>query len=149
MLILRKKIIVAVDGSPQSDKAAEEAVRLATVSGEQFKSEVFAVLVLPKSQEPAVIEYLPDPDSCEPDQEETLQRVFYVIDKSATEAHVDMEKMIVYGDPVDELLRLSEELECDVIVIGSSGKGRVKRVLQGSVSAKVAMQAHCSVYIVR
>ncbi len=29
MLTLRKKILVAIDGSPQSDKAAEEAVRLA------------------------------------------------------------------------------------------------------------------------
>jgi len=33
MLKLSKKIIVAIDGSPQSDKAAEEAVRLASISG--------------------------------------------------------------------------------------------------------------------
>jgi nucleotide-binding universal stress UspA family protein len=47
MLNLRKKILVAIDGSPQSDKAAEEAVRLAAGNQSQFKSPVFALLVLP------------------------------------------------------------------------------------------------------
>ncbi|HWI41715.1 MAG TPA: universal stress protein, partial [Verrucomicrobiae bacterium] len=39
--------------------------------------------------------------------------------------------------------------QVDVIVIGSSGKGFLKRKLLGSVSDKVARQAPCSVYIVR
>jgi nucleotide-binding universal stress UspA family protein len=46
MLNLRKKILVAIDGSPQSDKAAEEAIRMAAGNQSQFKSRVYAMLVL-------------------------------------------------------------------------------------------------------
>jgi nucleotide-binding universal stress UspA family protein len=47
------------------------------------------------------------------------------------------------------LLYFAKEKGCDVIVIGSSGKGMVKRTVLGSVSTKVALHAQCSVYIVR
>ena len=53
MLTLSKKIIVAIDGSPQSDKAAEEAVRLAATSGTKFKSKLYAVMVLPNMKTPS------------------------------------------------------------------------------------------------
>jgi len=149
MLTLSKKILVAIDGSPQSDKAAEEAVRLASISGSRFKSRIAALLVLPKSDAPAVIDYLPD-DSRKPvDVEAVRKRMFYVIEKSAREAGIELESLIAYGDPVEEILKMAEAKESDVIVIGSSGKGLVKRTFLGSVSSKVAMQSHISVYIVR
>ena len=47
MLMISKKVLVAIDGSPQSDKAAEEAVRLVTQSGTKLRGQLFAVLVLP------------------------------------------------------------------------------------------------------
>lgn len=150
MLTLSKKIMVAIDGSPQSDKAAEEAVRLAAASGSKFKSQIYAILVLPKVDAPAVIDYLPDSRAVSPlSVDEARKRMFYVIEKSAREADVELENLIVYGEPAEEIIRMAEEKECDVIVIGSSGKGRVKRALLGSVSTKVSLQAHISVYIVR
>jgi nucleotide-binding universal stress UspA family protein len=60
-----------------------------------------------------------------------------------------LENLIAYGEPADEIIHMAKEKECDVIVIGSSGKGRVKRALLGSVSTSVALNAHISVYIVR
>ncbi len=150
MLTLSKKILVAIDGSPQSDKAAEEAVRLAAASGSKFRSRIYALLVLPKSDAPAVIDYLPDSRAVAAvDVDATRKRMFYVIDKSAREAGVDLTSLVAYGDPADEIIHMAEEQECDVIVIGSSGKGRVKRALLGSVSAEVALKADISVYIVR
>lgn len=150
MLTLSKKIMVAIDGSPQSDKAAEEAVRLAAASGSKFKSQIYALLVLPKDDAPAVIDYLPDSRAVSPlSVDEVRKRMFYVMEKSAREAGVALENLIAYGEPAEEIIRMAEEKECDVIVIGSSGKGRFKRALLGSVSTKVSLQAHISVYIVR
>ena len=150
MLTLSKKILVAIDGSPQSDKAAEEAVRLAAASGSKFKSHVYALLVLPKVDAPAVIDYLPESRAVSHRNiDETRKRMFYVVEKAAREADVELESLFAYGDPADEIIRIAEEKECDVIVIGSSGKGRVKRALLGSVSAEVSLKAHISVYIVR
>lgn len=150
MLTLSKKILVAIDGSPQSDKAAEEAVRMAAASGRRFKSKVFAVLVLPSMRAPSFTDFFPSPPATEqPDWEEKRKRLFYVVEKAASDADVDLESLVVYGDAAEEILTLSDDRECDVIVIGSSGKGRMKRTLLGSVSTKVALHARCSVYIVR
>lgn len=150
MLTLSKKILVAIDGSPQSDKAAEEAVRLAAQSGPKIKSQVFAVLVLPSMKTPSFTDFFPaKPPTEQPDWEEKRDRLFYVVEKVAKETDIELESLVVYGDPAEELIHVASERDCDVIVIGSSGKGRMKRTLLGSVSTKVALHAHCSVYIVR
>ena len=150
MLTFSKKILVAIDGSPQSDKAAEEAIRLAAQSGAKLPSQVFAVLVLPSLKPPSFTDFFPSkPPTEEPDWQEKRDRLFYVVEKAAGEAGVGLESLVVYGDPADELMHFAREKGCDVIVIGSSGKGTVKRTLLGSVSTKVALQAQCSVYIVR
>ena len=150
MLTLSKKILVAIDGSPQSDKAAEEAVRLAAQSGAKLRSQVFAVLVLPNLKPPSFTDFFPTkPPTEESDWQEKRERLFYVVEKAAGESGVALESLVLYGDPADELLYFAKEKGCDVIVIGSSGKGMVKRTVLGSVSTKVALQAQCSVYIVR
>ncbi len=150
MLNLSKKILVAIDGSPQSDKAAEEAIRLASAAGTRFKSKVYAMLVLPGMRTPSFTDFFPAPPVTEqPDWEEKRQRIFYVVEKAAKEAGMTLENRVVYGDASEEILGFAEEEAISVIVIGSSGAGRVRRALLGSVSAKVAMHARCSVYIVR
>lgn len=150
MLTLSKKILVAIDGSPQSDKAAEEAIRLAVQSGAKLRSQVFAVLVLPSLKPSSFTDFFPaKPPTEEPDWQEKRERLFYVVEKSANDAGVSLESLVLYGDPAEELIHFARDKGCDVIVIGSSGKGMVKRTLLGSVSTKVALQAQCSVYIVR
>ena len=150
MLNLAKKILVAIDGSPLSDKAAEEAVRLAAGNPSQFKSKIYAVLVLPNAPRNTFTDFVPSPPLTEtPEWEELRQRIFYVIERNAVEADIPLEIKVAYGDPADELINLAEKQEIDVIVIGSTGKGFIKRKLLGSVSDKVARHARCSVYIVR
>ena len=150
MLTLRKKIVVAIDGSPQSDKAAEEAVRLTAASGTKFKSQLYAVMVLPSMKTPSFTDFFPDKPATEmPGWQEKRDRLFYVVEKVAKETEIQLESLVVYGDPAEELMLMAEEKNCDVIVVGSSGKGRMKRTLLGSVSTKISLHAHCSVYIVR
>ena len=150
MLNLRKKILVAIDGSPLSDKAAEEAVRLAAGNPSKFKSKIFAMLVLPSAPRNTFTDFVPSPPITETKEWEDLrQRIFYVIEKDAAEYDIPLEIKVVYGNPADELLGFAEKENVDVIVIGSTGKGYIKSKLLGSVSLKVARQAHCSVYIVR
>jgi nucleotide-binding universal stress UspA family protein len=150
MLNLPKKILVAIDGSPLSDKAAEEAVRLAAGNPSQFKSSIHAVLVLPNAPRNTFTDFVPSRPVTETKEwDELRQRIFYVIEKNAAEAEIPLEVKVVYGDPADEILNMAEKEELDIIVIGSTGKGFLKRKLLGSVSDKVARHAKCSVYIVR
>ncbi|OGU17073.1 MAG: universal stress protein [Geobacteraceae bacterium GWC2_53_11] len=150
MLNLRKKILVAIDGSPQSDKAAEEAVRLAVGNQTQLKSRIFALLVLPNSPTSTYTDFVPAAPMTETKKwNELRERIFYVVEKYATEHDIPLEMIVEYGDPADRIIALAKREEIDVIVIGSSGKGFIQRKIKGSVSHKVASNAACSVFIVR
>lgn len=150
MFNLSKKVLVAIDGSPPSDKAAEAAVRLvAGSSTEHFRSTLFAVIVRPAKDDPSLHDLYPGRGGRVADWSIRQQRVFYVIDKAASEAGILLRKEVVYGEVDEQLLLFADRENCDLIVIGSSGKGRLRRALQGSVSTRVALNARCSVYIVR
>lgn len=150
MLNLRKKILVAIDGSPQSDKAAEEAVRMAAGSQSQFMSRIYAMLILPNAPTSTYTEFVPTAPVTETEKWDQLRRqIFYVIEKSASERNVPLEMIVEYGEPAEKLLNFAKKEQVDVIVIGSSGKGFLQRRLKGSISHKVASTAPCSVYIVR
>jgi nucleotide-binding universal stress UspA family protein len=150
MLNLRKKILVAIDGSPMSDKAAEEAIRLAAGNPSQFKSKVYAMLVLPNAPRTTFTDFVPPKPVTETEQWQELQeKIFYVVEKNATETGIPLEIKVAYGDPAEELIGFAAKEEIDIIVIGSAGKGFLKRKLLGSVSDKVVRNARCSVYVVR
>lgn len=56
---------------------------------------------------------------------------------------------IVQGDPAEEIVRLANIYQTDLIVIGSRGLTGVNRIVQGSVSSQVVAEADCSVFVVR
>ena len=150
MLNLRKKILVAIDGSPYSDKAAEEAVRMAACNRSQFKSKEFALLVVPNAQSSSYSDFVPIKPLTETEQwEELRKRIFYIVEKSAAEYDVPLEMIVEAGEPAEKLVEFAKQEGVDVIVIGSSGKGLLERRLKGSVSRRVAELATCSVYLVR
>ena len=150
MLNLSKKIVVAIDGSPPSDKAAEEAVRLTLASStEHFKGLLSAVIVRPAKDDPALHDLYPGRGGQLSEWKLRQERIFYVVDKAAAEAGIQLRKEVLYGEVGEQLLQFSEREDCDLIVIGSSGKGRLRRALQGSVSTRIALNARCSVYVVR
>ena len=150
MLNLRKKILVAIDGSPHSDKAAEEAVRLAAGNQSQLKSRIYALLVLPNAPSSNYTDFVPSAPMTETKKwDELRERLFYVVEKCAAEHDIPLEMIVEYGDPADKIISLAKREEMDVIVIGSSGKGPIERRIKGSVSHKVASNAGCSVFIVR
>lgn len=56
---------------------------------------------------------------------------------------------IVSGDPAEEIVRLSNIHQADLIVMGNRGLTGVTRILQGSVSSQVIVDAPCSVLVVK
>ncbi|MDQ3791148.1 MAG: universal stress protein [Actinomycetota bacterium] len=53
------------------------------------------------------------------------------------------------GGVADEIVGLADELEAGLVVVGSRGRGRIRRTLAGSVSESVFRDAHCPVMVVR
>jgi len=59
------------------------------------------------------------------------------------------EMQVERGDPGPVLCELAEALSADVVVVGSRGRGALRRVLLGSVSSYVVHNAPCPVLVVR
>lgn len=53
------------------------------------------------------------------------------------------------GDPSDGILAVADELQCDMIVLGTHGRTGLGRLLMGSVAEKVVRQAKCPVLSVK
>lgn len=62
---------------------------------------------------------------------------------------VELETRVVAGPPAHAILTQSEELGASLIVLGSHGRGALGRLMLGSVSNKVALQARCAVEVVK
>jgi nucleotide-binding universal stress UspA family protein len=60
-----------------------------------------------------------------------------------------VEVLIDIGDPASTIVRLSQDLEADLIVMGRRGRGDLGGLLLGSVSHKVGHLAACAVMTVR
>jgi nucleotide-binding universal stress UspA family protein len=58
-------------------------------------------------------------------------------------------KGLLEAEPDEEIVLLAEKECADLIVMGSRGRGRIRRALMGSVSDLVVRHAHCPVLVVR
>lgn len=56
---------------------------------------------------------------------------------------------VVSGDPAEEIIRLANIYQVELIVIGNRGLTGMKRILEGSVSSQVVAEAPCSVFVVK
>jgi len=68
------------------------------------------------------------------DDPETLKRVVSIL--------------VVDGDPADEILKKADELNCDMIIMGTHGKGLIAHTFLGSVSEKVLHRTRKPVFII-
>jgi nucleotide-binding universal stress UspA family protein len=59
------------------------------------------------------------------------------------------EIVITKGNPVDEILRIADERNCDIIVMGSHGHGNIIDAMIGSISTKVLKRSKKPVFLVR
>ena len=59
------------------------------------------------------------------------------------------EPRVVQDGPKEQIVRVAEEWQADLVVVGASGLGGVRGFLLGSVSQTVARHAHCAVLVVK
>jgi nucleotide-binding universal stress UspA family protein len=61
---------------------------------------------------------------------------------------IETEYEAILGFAVDKLVRLSNEEETALLVMGATGKNHLEKKLIGSISLDVARKAHCPVFLV-
>jgi len=75
-----------------------------------------------------------------------LREILSRTETEMNEQGIECSTVVDEGDPADVLVRLADECNADVLVIGN--KGMHRRVL-GSVPKSVAHNADCSVFVVK
>lgn len=140
-------ILVATDGSDDSDAAVEAALDLAHDTHGRL-------LVLSVVPEVASGDDRPDGDDATEstrDDEEVVAataRANDVVDH-AVEWGLEATPLVWEGEPADAILAAAISESADVIVIGSSGRTGVGRMLLGSVTDDVVRRAGVPVMVVR
>ena len=133
------KILIAVDGSEQAEKAFQYASYL----GERCKARLLLVYVV---EEFATIGYSISKE-VEQEKEEMLQK-YLIRAKNILSTDVDMIKTRG-NDAAEEILLIADKENVDTIVVGNRGYSASKDFLLGSVSYKLMHYAKCPVVVVR
>ncbi len=55
---------------------------------------------------------------------------------------------LVSGDPATAIVSYARDRHCDLLVIGTHGRGGIRRVMLGSVAERVVRRAECPVLVI-
>jgi nucleotide-binding universal stress UspA family protein len=67
----------------------------------------------------------------------------------AEDPEVRLEHRLAKGDPATEILRVAQEIHCDLLVLGTHERTGLGRLLMGSVAEQVVRKAPCTVLTVK
>ena len=141
MSIFPTKILLATDGSAEARLAASTAADLASSTDSGLHvvhvGELTPTFLAQTEVEPAELER---------EAQRRLDEQLRAIEEAGgtvEEAHLRL------GRPDEEIVELAQSMGVGLIVMGSRGRGRIRRALMGSVSESVVRHAHCPVTIVR
>jgi nucleotide-binding universal stress UspA family protein len=141
-----KKILLPIDGSEYSFKAAKYAIKIA----KSEKGELFCIHVItpriPYGYATSAVSAVHE--GIKPNVESWFDKVKKMardedIHDVKTEIFIDVKSVI------QSVVEYASSNDMDLIVIGTRGRTGLKRLLMGSVANGVARHAHCSVLLVR
>ena len=129
------RALVGYDGSEPAKEALELAAWLTGLSGSVVIAHVAAPLAEPDFGDAPAVE--------DPEQEELLA------DARASIARAGMAATTLRrrGDAAGELIAAADEVQANLLLVGSRGRARLTSALLGSVSSALAVNAHVPVLV--
>jgi nucleotide-binding universal stress UspA family protein len=143
-----RRILVATDGSEQSEAAVDEIAQQHLPADTEVR--VISVVEPPNLGEGVDTSFYVEIEKT------ARERARAAVENAATKLRADegnrklnVTTEVLSGSPKGVILEEAEAFSADLIVVGSHGHGMLERFLLGSVSQAVALHARCSVEIVR
>ncbi|HEY3020034.1 MAG TPA: universal stress protein [Solirubrobacteraceae bacterium] len=142
-----QSIVVGTDGSPTASEAVRQAAELARGLGARVHlvsayAPLSSVRVKGAGDAPESADWRVSADM-------NVERILDDAASGLRGAGVDVESHAQRGDPADAIIRVAEDENADLIIVGNKGMTGAKRFLLGSVPDKISHHAPCSVMIVR
>jgi nucleotide-binding universal stress UspA family protein len=141
-----QKILLAVDGSEGSARAATVGFEIAQMT----KSQIYIVYVVPT---PAVKQYSlmsgSDPVEVLEKYKDYGRRLLEGYKDAAAEHKLHAELILEEGLPPIRVIAQSKDKEVDMIVMGSRGSDASKRAGMGSSTERVIAGSECTVVVVK
>lgn len=143
------QILVPVDGSPTSEKALDEAIRLAQLTGARLRLlHVVDELSYVNGFEPAM-NYL---NEIIPLMRVAGEKLLAHDRQKALDKGVDADSVLIVEGPgriCDHVAEQARQVKADLIVVGSHGRRGIGRVLLGSDAEQIVRHAPVPVLVVR
>ena len=139
-----KRILVGVDGSPESRKAADHAARLATATNSALE----LAMVLPEIAYSSPGPY-PTPQRWQEGRTDRAQMLQYELSQNVPSPLTHVDTALLQGSPADRLAAEAKRDEIWLVVVGHRGRGAVERVLLGSVADRLTQVSPKPVLVVR
>jgi nucleotide-binding universal stress UspA family protein len=145
-----KTILIPTDGSELSAAAAQAGIELARQCG----ADVISVFIAPEYQYPISVEIIPPNYPSEEEYRASMRKhgeEYLSPIRSAAEAEKLRYRDIVAfsNKTAQKLIEVAEENDCDLIFIGSHGRGGLQQLLLGSVTSKVLSLCEIPVLVYR
>lgn len=138
-----KKILVGVDGSPEALRAVEMAAGIAASTGASL---ALAHVVMPLAFPPdAYGTLLP---AIEEEEEKAAGPLLREAEARARRFVSAVTTSILRGPPAEKLAETATSMGADLVVVGSRGRGAVKRMLLGSTSDRLVHVSERPVLVV-
>ncbi len=146
------KVILATDGTKQSEAAIEITKTLNLKEGDEIRVISVMDMALPLTID-VYAGYLPSTNEIETAVQENTEKILETTGNKLKELFADKNVFVLTellnGSPESRIVEKAEEIEADLIIVGSHGYNRWERLLLGSVSDSVIHHAPCSVLVVR
>jgi nucleotide-binding universal stress UspA family protein len=139
-----RNIVVATDGSENSQRAISYGIELAKLSG----STIHALYVIDTSAFSSIPMDAGWEEMYEILRKEGEKAVYDVKERGEAEG-VEVREVLWEGHPSTEIINFAENNNADLIVIGTLGKSGLDRFLMGSVAEKVVRGSKVPVLVVR
>jgi nucleotide-binding universal stress UspA family protein len=144
------KVLLAIDGSPHSHAALLEFVTRPWPIGTEVQILTVIHPSIPLIMEPTLVVA-----AAHMEQTLDLRRDAPALVEAASkmirnaDPGISVTTKVIEGIPKNAIVQEAQDWSADLIVLGSHGYGRVRRVLLGSVAGAVVAKAPCSVQVVR
>ncbi|HEY7582376.1 MAG TPA: universal stress protein [Acidimicrobiia bacterium] len=138
-------IVVAVDGSDQSQRAADLAASLARAHTSRL---VMITVVRPPEGWWGVTGQPPSPEALSEALVEGQQEILRQAENRTDLAGIEYRTAEELGDPTSVILAACDRESADLLVVGRRGAGLVERMVMGSVADRLAHHSPVPILIV-